>query len=57
MNKDKILELVSLLETDCQAQVDSLTHGQDVSWDCYNIESWESMLFSLLKIRKEVAND
>lgn len=37
------------IREDCQAQADHLKERQDVSWDCYDIKNWSSMVDSLTR--------
>lgn len=44
-----IEENIKPIKEDCQAQADHLKERQDVSWDCYDIKNWSSMVDSLTR--------
>lgn len=49
--------LLTCLKEDCQFQVNSLTNRNDVSWDCYDIGNWQSMVNNLETIELLVYGD
>lgn len=49
MDKQKIVGILTSVIEDCQIQADSLQKG-DVSWDCYDIDNWQSIADSLNEV-------
>ena len=56
MNIDinRIRENLDVLKTDIRAQMNCLKNNNDVYWDCYNVNSWDSLLAIVNDIRKEL---
>ena len=60
--KQKQLEISGMIEliedeiipalSDCKDQADTLKEWQDVSWDCYDIRNWSSMVDCLERAMK-----
>ena len=38
--------LLDLVEIDIMSQINSLKNGGELDWDCYDIASWEAMLYN-----------
>jgi hypothetical protein len=57
MNKEKILMELEILLIDCEAQRDSLRVNNDVNWNCYQPENWDSMVKAIKRIKKELKNE
>lgn len=48
--KEEALLRLDTIKQDCESQVNALEQRQDVSWDCYSLGNWSSMLNNINKI-------
>lgn len=51
---ENVKELIKILESDFQDQLNSLSEKNELSWDCYNSVNWDSMLYTLNQIKEKL---